>query len=39
MGKLYRRSGEWKFNAIGDAFDDNYDLRQTIKRILTSYNK
>lgn len=34
MGKLYRRNGEWKFAAIGDAYDDNYDLRKTIKRIV-----
>ena len=39
MGKLYRRNGEWKFAAIGDAFDDRNDLRQTVRRILTSYSK
>ncbi len=39
MGKLYRHNGEWKFAAIGDAFTDNYDLRNTIKRILTNYSK
>ncbi len=39
MGKLYRNDGSWKFAAIGDAFDDNNDLRNTIKRILTSYSK
>ena len=39
MGKLYRRNGDWKFAAIGDAFDDQNDLRQTVKRILTSYSK
>lgn len=37
MGKLYRRNGEWKFAAIGDAFADGNDLRQTIMRILTTY--
>ncbi len=39
MGKLYRRGSDWKFAAIGDAFDDKYDLRKTIKRILTTYTK
>jgi len=39
MGKLYRRNDDWKFAAIGDAFDDSYDLRNTVKRILTSYTK
>lgn len=39
MGKLYRRNGDWKFAAIGDAFDDQNDIRQTVKRILTSYSK
>jgi tellurium resistance protein TerZ len=39
MGKLYRRNGDWKFAAIGDAFDDSNDLRKTIQRILTSYSK
>jgi tellurium resistance protein TerZ len=39
MGKLYRRNGEWKFAAIGDAFSDENDLRNTIKRILNSYTK
>lgn len=38
MGKLYRRDGEWKFAAIGDAFDDE-SLIVTIKRILNSYAK
>ena len=37
MGKLYRHNGDWKFAAIGDAFFDNNDLRNTIKRILNSY--
>lgn len=39
MGKLYRRGGEWKFAAIGDAFDDQYDLRRTVARILQDYVK
>ncbi|MBQ9254079.1 MAG: TerD family protein [Bacteroidales bacterium] len=39
MGKLYRRNGEWKFAAIGDAFDDHYNLLNTVKRILTNYSK
>lgn len=39
MGKLYRRNGEWKFAAIGDAYNDQYDLRKTVKRILASYTK
>ena len=38
MGKLYRRNGEWKFAAIGDAFNDD-DLCQTLQRILTNYAK
>lgn len=39
MGKLYRHNNEWKFAAIGEAFTDNYDLRNTIKRILSNYAK
>ena len=39
MGKLYRRNGEWKFAAIGEAFSDSNDLRKTVKRILTNYAK
>ena len=38
MGKLYR-GGEWKFAAIGDAFSDSNDLRNTVKRILNNYAK
>lgn len=38
MGKLYRHNGDWKFAAIGDAFDDE-SLIVTIKRILSSYAK
>lgn len=36
MGKLYRRGGEWKFSAIGDAYPDG-NLCETIKRIITNY--
>ncbi len=36
MGKLYKRSGEWKFSAIGDPTEDVF-LGQTIKRIMASY--
>ena len=39
MGKLYRRSNNWKFAAIGDAYRDNNDLRKTIKRIIENYSK
>ncbi len=38
MGKLYRRNGEWKFSAIGDAFPDR-NLCETIGRILQHYAK
>lgn len=38
MGKLYRRNGEWKFSAIGDAFPDA-NLCETIRRIATNYAK
>ncbi|MDE5869275.1 MAG: tellurium resistance TerZ family protein [Muribaculaceae bacterium] len=38
MGKLYRRNGEWKFSAIGDAFPDK-NICETIRRIVTSYSK
>lgn len=38
MGKLYRRGGDWKFAAIGDAFEDQ-NLCLTIRRIVTSYAK
>lgn len=36
MGKLYKKGGEWKFNAIGDPTEDVF-LGQTIQRILKSY--
>lgn len=38
MGKLYRRNGEWKFSAIGDAFPDK-NLCETIARIVNNYAK
>lgn len=38
MGKLYRRNGEWKFSAIGDAYADP-NLCETIKRIVLNYAK
>ena len=38
MGKLYRHNGEWKFAAIGDAFEDA-NLCLTINRILSNYTK
>jgi len=38
MGKLYRRGNEWKFAAIGDAYDDQH-LCLTIRRILQNYAK
>ena len=30
MGKLYRRNADWKFAAIGDAYDDKNNLRKTV---------
>lgn len=38
MGKLYRRNGEWKFAAIGDAYPDT-NLCETIRRIVSNYAK
>ncbi len=38
MGKLYRRNGEWKFSAIGDAYPDA-NICETIGRIITNYVK
>lgn len=38
MGKLYRRNGEWKFSAIGDAFPDA-NICETIRRIVRDYAK
>lgn len=45
LGKLYRHNGDWKFAAIGDAFNHsdgklpNSNLAMTIQKILTSYAK
>ncbi|POY36975.1 Tellurium resistance protein TerD [Solitalea longa] len=36
MGKLYKKDGEWKFNAIGDPTEDVF-FGQTIQRLLQSY--
>ena len=36
MAKLYKKGGEWKFHAIGDATDDR-NLCETIERIVKSY--
>ncbi len=38
MGKLYRRNGEWKCAAIGDAFEDR-NIVQTIGRVMKDYSK
>lgn len=38
LGKLYRRNGEWKFAAIGDAFEDKFILN-TIVRVMKDYSK
>jgi tellurium resistance protein TerZ len=38
MGKLYRKNGEWKFDAIGDTTEDVF-FGQTILRILKDYAK
>ena len=38
MGKLYRRNGEWKFNAIGDAYEDR-SIVNSIVRVIQDYNK
>lgn len=36
LGKLYRKSGEWKFDAIGDPTNDTLFI-QTIQNILKNY--
>ena len=36
LGKLYRRNGEWKFDAIGDPTDDKLFI-QTIQKITQNY--
>ncbi|TPN82140.1 TerD family protein [Aquimarina algicola] len=38
MGKLYKRNGEWKFDAIGEPTDDKMFL-QTIQKILQNHAK
>ena len=38
MGELYKKGDDWKFNAIGDAFEDVF-LGQTIQRISQNYAK
>lgn len=38
MGKLYRHNGEWKFAAIGDAFEDR-SIVYTIARVAKDYSK
>lgn len=37
LGKLYRRNGQWRFNAIGDAFPDN-SIVYTINRVIKDYS-
>lgn len=37
MGKLYRRNGDWKFAAIGDAFPDP-SIVNTIARVIKDYS-
>lgn len=38
MGKLYCRNGEWKFAALGDAFEDK-SIVNTIARVIKDYSK
>ena len=38
MGKLYRHNGEWKFAALGDAYEDK-TIVHTIIRVMKDYNK
>lgn len=38
LGKLYRRNGEWKFAAIGDAYPDK-SIINTIARVIKDYSK
>lgn len=38
MGKLYKHNGEWKFAAIGDAFEDP-SIVHTIARIMKDYSR
>lgn len=36
LGVLYKRNGEWKFNAIGEPTPDR-DLKQTISTVISKY--
>ena len=38
MGKLYKRNGDWKFAAIGDAYEDR-SIVNTIARVMKNYSK
>ncbi|MBK5720876.1 TerD family protein [Dysgonomonas sp. Marseille-P4677] len=38
MGQLYKKDNTWKFNAVGDAYEDSF-LGQTIQRIRQTYVK
>ena len=38
LGKLYRHNGNWKFAAIGDAFEDR-GIAMTILRVARDYSK
>ena len=38
LGKLYRHNGDWKFAAIGDAFEDR-TIVHTIARVMNDYSK
>jgi tellurium resistance protein TerZ len=38
MGKLYRKNGDWKFDAIGEPSNDKLFI-QTLDRILKNYAK
>jgi len=37
LGRLYRKGGDWKFNAIGDPTEDGF-VGQTVVRIAKEYN-
>lgn len=36
LGVLYKRNGEWKFNAIGEATNDR-DLKSTLSTVISKY--
>lgn len=38
LGKLYKRNGDWKFAAIGEAFPDK-NIVNTIQRVMQDYSK